>query len=111
MGGAMSAEKAERRERVEAKLRALFAPGPVEVEDESHLHAGHAGARGGASHLRALVVSDAFEGQLPVARQRRVYAALADEMKGEIHALALRTLTPAEWALTGNSAASDRDRP
>lgn len=79
-------------------LRRGFAPEHLEIEDESHLHAGHAGARGGGGHFRALIVSDVFRDQDHVARQRAVYAHLGDAMRGAIHALALRTLTPEEWA-------------
>ena len=70
----------------------------VHVDDESHLHAGHAGAAGGGGHFRATIVSERFEGLSRVARQRLVYEALADAMKGEIHALAMTTLSPGEWA-------------
>ena len=87
----------DRRARIEATLRRELAADPVEVVDESHLHAGHAGARGGGGHFRALVVSSRFEGRSAVERQRLVYAALADQMGSEIHALALKTLTPAQW--------------
>ena len=52
-------------------------------------------------HFEALVVSGAFEGKLPLARHRLVYATLGERMGGEIHALALRTLTPAEYAARG----------
>lgn len=72
-------------------------PVQLVVEDESHLHVGHAGAAGGGGHFRALVVSAAFRGQNQVARQRAVYALLGDAMRSRIHALALRTLTPEEW--------------
>lgn len=65
--------------------------------DESELHAGHAGARQGGGHFRAVVVSRRFEGALPLARQRLVYAALAEEMGRDIHALSMQTLTPDEW--------------
>ena len=85
------------RGRIERTLREELDASHVEVTDESHLHAGHAGAASGGRHYRALVVSPRFEGQSRVARQRMVYAALKEEMGGEIHALALRTLTPAEW--------------
>ena len=79
-------------------LRAAFAPLHLEVEDESAQHRGHAGApAGGASHFRVLIVSEAFAGQDLVSRQRAVYAALGDAMREGIHALALKTLTPAEW--------------
>jgi BolA protein len=86
-----------RRERIESLLRERLATLHVEVIDESHLHAGHAGAAGGAGHFRAVVVSQAFEGKSLVERQRLVYAALAEMMGPEIHALAMQTLTPEEW--------------
>ena len=65
--------------------------------DESHLHVGHAGARSGAGHFRALGVSARFEGIGRVEAQRLVYQALAEEMGPEIHALSVRTATPSEW--------------
>jgi BolA protein len=87
-----------RADEIRARLTAALAPERVEVEDESRLHAGHAGARpGGESHFRALVVSARFEGKGRVERQRMVYAALGDLMSGAIHALAMQTLTPEEW--------------
>lgn len=82
---------------IEDTLRQAFAPSQLVVEDESALHAGHAGAASGGGHFRVLIVSQAFHDQSPVARQRAVYAALGNAMKSEIHALALRTLTPEEW--------------
>lgn len=87
----------DRRQHIEELLRRALAADPVEVIDESHLHAGHAGAAGGGGHFRALVVSPRFAGLTRVARQRLVYQALAEEMQGAIHALAMRTLTPDEW--------------
>jgi BolA protein len=87
----------DRRSRIEEKLRERLAAEHVEVIDESHLHAGHPGARSGGGHFRALVVSARFEGLGRAAAQRVVYEALADEMRGEIHALSMTTLTPAEW--------------
>jgi BolA protein len=88
---------ADCRNRIETALRQALAPQHVEVVDESALHAGHAGAAGGGGHFRALVVSDRFRGQDLLTRQRMVYTALGDAMKSEIHALALRTLTPEEF--------------
>ena len=68
------------------------------VEDESAAHAGHAGARqGGGGHYRICVAAACFEGLGRLERHRRVYDALAAEMKTEIHALAIRALTPSEW--------------
>jgi BolA protein len=87
----------ERRARIEARLAGELEAAHVEVVDESHLHAGHAGAAGGGGHFRALVVSGRFEGLSRLARQRLVYAVLAEEMEREIHALSIRALTPSEW--------------
>ncbi len=89
---------------IEAKLQAALSPDRLEVKDESHLHAGHAGARpGGESHFRLLIVASKFEGLSRVARQRLVNEALREELKDDIHALAMKTLTPAE------AAAEERD--
>lgn len=87
----------DRRLYIEEKLRDTLAAAHVEVVDESALHAGHAGARGGGGHFRALVVSERFEGKSRLERQRLVYTALAEEMGGHIHALSMTTLTPGEW--------------
>lgn len=83
---------------LEGELWRAFAPRHLVVEDESDQHAGHPGARGGGGHFRVLIVSERFRGQSLVARQRAVYAALGDAVGSTIHALALRTLTPEEWA-------------
>lgn len=85
-------------ETIRAKLAAALSPTRLVIKDESHLHAGHAGARaGGQSHFRVLVVSPLFVGQTPVARQRAVNAALKEELAGPVHALAMKTLTPQEF--------------
>ena len=86
-----------RGERIEGKLRERLAAEHVEVVDESHLHAGHAGARSGAGHFRVLVVSERFAGLGALEAQRLVYEALSAEMGPEIHALSIRALTPARW--------------
>jgi BolA protein len=91
------ADAEERRARIEAKLRTGLHASHVEVIDESHLHAGHAGARSGGGHFRATIVSERFEGLSAVAAQRVVYEVLAEEMGGEIHALSMKTFTPARW--------------
>ncbi len=87
----------ERSDRLSEEIRERLGAVHVEVEDESHLHAGHAGARDGKGHFRALVVSDRFEGLNRVQAQRLVYGALEAEFETYIHALALRTLTPEQW--------------
>lgn len=84
-------------QRIERSLREALSPEVLDVKDESHLHAGHAGAReGGESHFRLLIVSSRFEGLSRVARQRAVNDILKAELKEHIHALAMRTLTPEE---------------
>ena len=83
---------------IESTLRAAFTPQHIEIVDDSARHAGHAGARGGGGHFQVLIVSDRFEGQARLERHRAVYSALGEAMRVDIHALALRTLTPKEWA-------------
>ncbi|WDS38072.1 BolA family protein [Pseudoxanthomonas sp.] len=82
--------------RMRAALEAGLQPAQLALEDESHLHAGHAGARDGRGHFRVRVVSDVFAGKLPLARHRAVYAALGDLMQTDIHALSIDALTPDE---------------
>ena len=82
---------------IEKTLRAALAPQHIEVIDDSARHAGHAGARAGGGHFQVLVVSERFRDQTRVERHRAVYEALGDAMRSEIHALALKTLTPDEW--------------
>jgi BolA protein len=82
---------------IESKLRAALQPVELRVIDESHLHAGHAGARpGGETHFRVEVVAAAFEGEPRLARQRRVYAILGEELAGPVHALSVVARTPRE---------------
>ncbi len=68
----------------------------LEVDDESHLHAGHAGAKDGRGHFRVLVVSEAFAHRSPLQRHRLVYDAMGEAMETDIHALAIRAMTPQE---------------
>ncbi|GAB4136136.1 MAG: BolA family transcriptional regulator [Sphingomonadales bacterium] len=85
--------------RIESKLNAAFAPRRLVVEDQSHLHAGHAGHRpGGETHFRVEIIADAFAGQSRVARQRQVYQALAEELAERVHALSISAHSPAEAA-------------
>lgn len=83
-------------EQIRERLAAAFAPFELAVEDESHRHAGHAGARDGRGHFRVRVVSAAFRGQAPLARHRAVYAALGQLMQTDIHALAIDARAPDE---------------
>jgi BolA protein len=86
--------RSAREERLRRRLTERFAPLDLTIEDESHLHAGHAGAAGGHSHFRVRIVSAAFRGVSAVARHRLVYAALEDMLKTDIHALAIEALAP-----------------
>lgn len=88
----------ERVARIRALLAAALDPVSLEVTDDSHRHAGHAGARGGQGHFSVDVVSAAFAGKLPLARHRLIYAALGAMMETDIHALSIRARTPDEAA-------------
>lgn len=92
----MSLPREQRVDAIRAALEAALTPVSLEIEDESHRHAGHAGAADGRGHFRVDVVSDAFAGIGPIARHRAVYAALGDLMTTDIHALSIRARTPAE---------------
>jgi BolA protein len=82
---------------IHEKLTEALRPQLLDIVDDSHRHAGHAGARHeGESHFTVTIVSAAFAGESRVARQRRVYALLAAELKSDIHALSLVTQTPDE---------------
>jgi BolA protein len=84
-------------ETIRDKLTGRFAPSRLVILDESHRHAGHAGARPeGETHFAVTIVATAFKGLNRVARQRLVYETLADELATRIHALSLTTLAPDE---------------
>lgn len=85
----------DREASIRAKLEAAFAPEALSVENESHKHAGHAGA-GAETHFRVAVVSRVFAGKSRVERHRMVNEALQLELDGGLHALAIRALSPAE---------------
>jgi BolA protein len=82
---------------IREKLTRRFTPIRLEIEDESHRHAGHAGARPeGETHFSVTIVSAVFAGQSRVSRQRLVYQTLAEELATRVHALSLTTLTADE---------------
>ena len=84
-------------QKIEAQLTAAFAPDHLVIKDDSALHAGHAGApAGGESHFTVEITSSAFEGQNRVARHRLVNQALAELLRGPIHALAIKAKAPGE---------------
>lgn len=86
---------AERINMIRERLEKTFTPQQLNIQDESHLHVGHAGA-GGAGHFDVEIVSTAFEDKSLIQRHRLVYDALDDIMHSEIHALSIKASTPAE---------------
>ena len=82
---------------IKQKLTKAFAPESLRVEDESHRHVGHAGHRpGGETHFRVYIVAEAFFGKSRIERHRMINAALASELAGGIHALAIHAAAPGE---------------
>ena len=79
-----------------SRLREHLSAESVEIEDQSHLHAGHAGAAGGGGHYQVTIVADCFKGLNTLARHRLVYDAVGDLMKKEIHALSIQAYSAEE---------------
>ena len=85
------------RQTITEKLHEAFTPESLDVQDESHLHEGHAGHRtGGETHFRIYIVSQAFKGKSRIERHRLINAALADELAASVHALAIHAQAPGE---------------
>lgn len=80
-------------------LKAALPIDQISIEDESHLHAGHAGAASGGGHFKLTLVSSAFDSLNRVARHRLIYAALNRHIPTEIHALTIEAQSPAEALL------------
>lgn len=87
-----------RMQNFEEDLRKVFQVSSLLIDDESHLHAGHAGAASGGGHFKLKIVAPEFTGLNPVARHRAVYAALNRHIPNEIHALTITALSPDEDA-------------
>jgi BolA protein len=86
----------DRVSQIEAILTQTFEPDHLLVKDQSHLHAGHAGASDGRGHFDVTIVAHAFAGTRPLARHRMVYDALGSLMETDIHALRINARAPAE---------------
>lgn len=86
---------------IESKLRSALSPLHLEVVNESHLHSVPPGSE---SHFKVIVVSEQFAGLSLLAQQRLVNDLLADELRGGVHALAMKTLTPQKWRESGHAA-------
>jgi len=87
---------AERVAEIERLLQGAFAPMTLLVKDQSHLHAGHEGAKDGRGHFDVTIVSDRFDGQSRLSRHRMVYAALDSLMASDIHALRINATAPSD---------------
>ncbi|WP_252109478.1 MULTISPECIES: BolA/IbaG family iron-sulfur metabolism protein [unclassified Halomonas] len=90
---------------IEQKLTAL-SPDVLRVENESHMHNVPANSE---THFKVTLVSDSFEAMMPVKRHQQIYALLADELGGPVHALALHLYTPAEWEARGGERPNSPD--
>ena len=86
----------QRVQEIEKLLEAALSPSYLLVKDQSHLHAGHAGAKEGKGHFEVIVVSDKFAGHNRIARHRIVYDALGILMSSDIHALQIKAFLPSE---------------
>ena len=86
----------ERPAEIQRRIEQALAPDSLEVIDESHLHAGHPGARDGRGHFRVRIVSDQFAGLPRLARHRRIYRALGSLMQSDIHALSIEAFSSNE---------------
>ena len=86
----------ERLKLIENRLRNALAPETLQITDDSHLHAGHAGAKSGGGHFSVTIVSRHFKNQTTVQRHRMVYDTLKDLIPKEVHALSIRALAPDE---------------
>jgi BolA protein len=87
---------AERIDVIRERLEAGFSPTHLQVKDQSHLHAGHAGAQDGMGHFEITIIADAFEGKSRIERHRMVYGAMGSLMQTDIHALKINAFSPAE---------------
>lgn len=90
--------ESERAQRITRTLTETFQPSSMTLEDESHLHRGHAGATTGKGHFRLRIVASAFTGKTAIARHRMIYSALAELLESDIHALSITALSPDESA-------------
>ena len=86
----------DRIEMIRERLEKELTPQQIDIIDESHLHAGHAGAASGGGHFNVTIISDQFTGKSTIERHRMVYLAVDDLMRTEIHALSIKALTPEE---------------
>jgi BolA protein len=87
----------DRKQRIHAAISSRLAPSELVIKDESHLHAGHAGAQDGKGHFDLVIVSEQFAGADRLQRHRMVYDALSQLLQTDIHAIRIKALTAAEF--------------
>lgn len=73
---------------------AVLNPSELQIEDQSHLHAGHAGAKSGKGHFAITIIAEQFAGKSLLEKHRMVYSALGDAMETDIHAISIKALSP-----------------
>lgn len=86
----------DRTQQIEALLTEALSPVKLLIKDQSHLHAGHAGAKDGRGHFDVTIVTEQFAGVNRLGRHKMVYAALGRLMESDIHAIQIKALTPSE---------------
>lgn len=91
---------------IESKIRQDLSVAHLSVENESHKHSVPANSE---THFKLVLVSEDFQGLMPVRRHQRLYQVLSQELAGPVHALALHTYTPAEWRAQGGDVADSPD--
>ena len=96
----MSAINADRMDLIDSAVRSALRPVSIAIEDESHLHAGHAGAKTGMGHFHVVVVAEAFEGLRMLRRHRLIYDAVGNLMKTDIHALRIDAKASSELQIS-----------
>ena len=84
----------ERIDMIKQRLQQALSPTQLQIDDQSHLHAGHEGAKSGKGHFAVYIVSEKFVGQSLIKRHRMVYDAVGDAMETDIHALSIKAETP-----------------
>jgi len=92
----LTTSQAGRMQRMRERLTAGLHPQQLEISDDSHLHVGHAGARGGAGHYTVQIVAQAFAAKPLIERHRMIYELLQDMMHTDIHALSIQARSPDE---------------
>lgn len=93
-------------QQIEETLSQQFQPEQLEVVNESHMHSVPPNSE---THFKVVIVTSEFEGKRQVGRHQAIYGALAEQLAGPVHALALHTYTPEEWGQRQQAAPASPD--